>query len=100
MTARPLTGLTLTGATAVTGATAGCFAGSGFFAWASAVAVVMAKHAGTSSHTNSRARFMGDLLGNAVSDEGHSGCGHDTAKSLIGSRLPQTIEWVTRASRP
>ncbi len=70
MTASPLTGLTFAGATDVAGATAGCFAGSGFCARANAVAVVRAKNAGTSSHTKSDARFMGDLLENAVSDRG------------------------------
>src|SRR5215217_5212573 len=81
ITARPWTGFMFAGATAVAGATAGCFAGSGFFAWASA-AVVRARNAGTSSHTKSGARFMSDLLEDAVSDRGALRLRHDTANLL------------------
>jgi hypothetical protein len=55
--------LTLTGTTDAAAATAGCFAESGFFAWATAGAVVRVRNAGTTDHTHSGARFMGDLQG-------------------------------------
>src|SRR5829696_2715662 len=54
----PFIGLTAVVTTEEAGATAGCFAGSGFFAWASAGAVARVRNAGTSSHTQSGARFM------------------------------------------